>query len=255
MNIIVLAKYVPNPQGVAELGADFLAIRQGVDSALDPTDEYGVEAALKLAEEAGGTVTALCMGPEEAIAGLRRALAMGAHEAVLVSDLALRGSDSLGTAHVLAAAIRRRPCDLIVAGTESTDGYTGVLPMELAEVLELPSATFARRVSVNDGVLSMERQTDAGYDVVRCSLPALITVTSGCGEPRYPTMKGVMQAKKKPLEQLTLGDLGLSQTDVTPQQKVVSVVDAPQRVAGEVFEADEETPARIADFLAGAKVI
>jgi electron transfer flavoprotein beta subunit len=255
MDIIVLAKYVPNPQGVAELGADFLAIRQGVDSALDPTDEYGVEAALKLAEEAGGTVTALCMGPEEAIAGLRRALAMGAHEAVLVSDPALRGSDCLATARVLAAAIKRRPCDLIVAGTESTDGYTGVLPMELAEVLDMPSATFARRVSVNDGVLSMERQTESGYDVVKCSLPALITVTSGCGEPRYPTMKGVMQAKKKPLEKLTLGDLGLSQADVAPQQKVVSVADAPQRVAGEVFEADEETTARIADFLAGAKVI
>jgi len=255
MEVMVLAKHVPNPQGVADLGPDGLAIREGVESGLDPTDEFGVEAGLQLVEEHGGEVTLVTMGPEFALAGVRRALAMGAHRAILVSDDRLRGADVLVTARVLAAAIRRKPFDLIIAGTESTDGYTGTLPVEVAALLDIPSATFARHLSVADGTLQIERQTPAGHDVVEAPLPALVTVTSGANTPRYPTMKGIMQAKKKPVEQLTVADLGLSDEEMTVHQTMASVADAPPRAGGDVLEWDDEAAARLLDLLTEAKVI
>lgn len=261
MDIVVLAKYVPNPQGVPDFGEDGLVVREGVEGGLDPSDEYGVEAALQLTEAHGGTVTVVSMGPELAMAGVRRALAMGAHGSVLVSDEALRGADVLVTARVLAAAIRRRPCDLVVAGTESTDGYTGTLPEEVAELLGLPSVTFVRRLEVvagpggEAGSLRAERQTPAGHDVVECPLPALITVTSGVAEPRYPTMKGFIQAKQKPLESLALADLDLTSEEAAWHQTVVSIADAPARAAGEVVEWDETSAARIYELLSQAKVV
>jgi electron transfer flavoprotein beta subunit len=255
MNIIVLAKYVPNPQGVPDLGPDHLVIREDVDGGLDPTDEYGVEAALQLVETHSGEITVVCMGPEVALAGVRRALAMGANDAVLVTDDLLRGADVLVTARVLAAAIARRPFDLVIAGTESTDGYTGTLPAEVAELLDVPSATFARKLEVTSGTLRIERQTEDGYDEVECPLPAVVTVTSGVNEPRYPTMKGIMQAKRKPLERLSTSDLGLSADALRSSQTVVTVQDAPTRTAGEVIEADDQAPPRIADLLSQARVI
>ncbi len=142
------------------------------------------------------------MGPEVATSALRRGFSMGASGGVLVTDPALRGADALATARVLAAAVGRTPFDLVLAGVESTDGYTGTLPMTVAELLGVPSATFARKVEVDDGALRVERQTEAGYDVVTSPMPALVTVTGSAAEPRYPTLKGIMAAKSKPLEQL-----------------------------------------------------
>ena len=255
MDMVVLTKYVPNPQGVADLGADFLAVREDVESALDPQDEYGVEAALRIADELGGTVTALCMGPAAAVAGIRRALAMGAHRAVHVSDERLRGSDVLATAKVLAAAIRRSPCDLIIGGTESTDGYSGTLPVAVAELLELPSATFCRKITAQDSRILAERNSEAGYDEVECLLPAVVTVTGAANEPRYPTMKGVMQAKSKEIETLSIDDLGLQVEDLVPAQRVSSIQDAPVRTVGEIIQADDDTARRIVSFLEEAKVI
>lgn len=255
MDVTVLAKYVPNPQGVPDFGTDGLVIREGVEGGLDPTDEFGVEAGLGVVERHGGEVTVVSMGPEIAMAGVRRALAMGAHRSVLISDDGLRGADVLVTARVLAAAIRRRSFDLVIAGTESTDGYTGTLPVEVAELLNLPSVTFARKLDVADGVIRVVRQTPAGYDVVECPLPALVTVTSGANQPRYPTMKGIIQAKQKPLERLSLTDLGLTAGDTSSSQVVVSVMDAPSRAAGEVVHWDEETVGRIWELLSEAKVV
>ena len=255
MNVIVLAKYVPNPNGVPEIGPDFRLKREGVEGALDPGDEHAVEAGLQLAEASGGEVTIVSMGPAPAVAGVRRALSMGAHKAVMVTDDALKGADALVTARVLAAAVKRLEHDLVIAGVESTDGYTGTLPMAIAELLGIPSATFARRLEAKDGTIRIERQTEGGYEVVESSLPVLVTVTAGANEPRYPTLKGIMQAKQKPLEQLSVADLGLSADDVKPTQEVVGIEPVPEREAGEVVEDASAAPAKVVEFLTKAKVI
>ena len=257
MNVVVLTKWVPEPEGTPKLGDDGLLVREGADGALDPGDEYGLEAALQLVEAAGGDgeITLLTMGPEVAQAALQRGLAMGAHKGVRVTDDALRGADSLVTARVLAAAIKRQPFDLVVGGVESTDGYTGIVPAAIAEFLGVPSLTFARELHLSDDTLTIERQTAAGYDVVLAPLPVVITVTAGATEPRYPSLKGVMAAKSKPVETLSVADLGLSSDDVAATQTVADVTDAPPKQGGETVEYDDTTAARIADLLTEAKVI
>ena len=256
MNVIVLTKWVPEPEGTPKLGDDGLLVREGADGALDPGDEYGLEAALQLVETVGeGEVTLISMGPEVAHAALQRGLAMGAHNGVRITDDALRGSDSLATARVLAKAIERQDFDLVIAGVESTDGYTGTVPATIAELLSLPSLTFARELHLSDDTLTIERQTATGYDDVVSPLPAVVTVTAGATEPRYPSLKGVMAAKSKPVETLSLADLGLSADDVQPTQKVVNVTDAPPKQGGETIEADDTTPARIVEVLVEAKVL
>jgi electron transfer flavoprotein beta subunit len=253
MNVTVCVKYVPNPQGTPELGPDHLVVREGVEGALDPGDEFAVEAALRLVEAHGGEVRVVSMGPEVAMSAIRRAFAMGAHTGVLVTDPALRGADALVTARVLAAAIGRGEFDLVLTGVESTDGYTGTVAATLAELLDLPAATFARKVDVSDRTLRVERQTEAGYDVIEADLPALASVTGSAAEPRYPTLKGIMQAKQKPVEQVSLADLGVE--DVAATQRVLSAERAAVKGPGEVLQADDAAIARAADLLADAKVI
>ena len=253
MNVTVCVKYVPNPQGIPELGPDYLIVREGVEGALDPGDEFAVEAALRLVEANGGDVRVVSMGPEVAMSAIRRAFAMGAHSGVLVSDPALRGADALATARVLSAAIRRSDFDLVLTGVESTDGYTGTVAASIAELLDLPAATFARKLEIVDGALRIERQTEGGYDVVEATLPALASVTGSAAEPRYPTLKGIMQAKQKPVDQLSLSDLGID--DVAPTQRVIDAQRAPEKGPGEVVQGDEAGIARVADLLAEAKVI
>ncbi len=255
MNVAVLVKWVPDPLGTPKLGPDFLVQREGVEGALDPGDEYAVEAGLRIVEEHGGEVALVSMGPEVAMAAIRRGLSMGAHRGLLVSDPALRGADVLATARVLAAAVGRSPFDVVLAGAESTDGSTGTLPITVAELLGLPSATFARTVEIRNGSLRVERQTEAGYDVIECPLPALATITGSAPEPRYPTLKGIMGAKQKPVEQLRLGDLGIASEQVAPMQRVVSATDAPTSKGGEILEDADAAPVRIADLLAESKVI
>jgi electron transfer flavoprotein beta subunit len=255
MNVVVLVKWVPSPQGTPEMGADHLLVRDGAEGALDPGDEVGLEAGLQLVEREGGELTVVSMGPEIALAAIQRALAMGAHRGVLVTDEALHGADALATAKVLAAVVRRQPFDLVIAGVESTDGYTGTMPATVAELLELPSTTFARKLDVQGEEVRIERQTETGYDVVTGTMPLLVTVTAGATEPRFPSLKGVMQAKQKPVERLTLADLDLAATDVTALQSVVAVEDAPAKSAGRIVGADEDAAVAIADLLAEAKVI
>jgi electron transfer flavoprotein beta subunit len=254
MKVIALAKYIPDPGREPSLGPDLLIDRTG-DGALDPGDEYAVEAALKIAEATGGEVAALSMGPPEAVTAVRRALAMGAASGVLVSDDALKGADALATAKVLAGAAGRSGFDVIFCGVESTDGYTGTMPMALAELLAIPALTFARSISVEGSTIRIERQTDMGYDIVEAPAPVVVSVTAAADEPRYPTLKGIMGAKAKPLEQLSLSDLGLSADDVAPLLKVVAV-DAPaQKAHGRTIEDDGSAASQIADLLADAKVI
>jgi len=254
LNIVVCVKHIPDPNLPGEMDGTRLR-RSGVQGTLDPGDEYGVEAGLRLKETVGGEVTLVCMGPESALEAVRKGLSMGADGAVLVTDDALQGADALVTARVLAASIARRPFDLVIAGVESTDGYTGTMPATLAELLGVPQATFARHLEMRDGVVRVQRQTATGYHVIECPLPAVVTVTAGVNEPRYPSFKGIMAAKKKPLETLSVADLALPSDRVSPGQHVKEIAAAEARKAGEVIPDDGSAAARIADFLAEAKVV
>jgi electron transfer flavoprotein beta subunit len=254
LNSVVCVKHIPDPNVPGEMDGDVLK-RHGVQGVLDPGDEFGVEAALLLKEAHGGEVTVVSMGPEPAREAVRRALSMGADRSLLITDDALRGADALITARVLAAAIKRVEYDIVIAGVESTDGYTGTMPSSLAEFLGLPQLTFANAVEVEDGVVSVHRQTSSGYHVVECSLPALVTVTAGVNEPRYPSFKGIMAAKKKPQEQLSLADLGLGAGQLSSDQRVEELTSEEERRAGEVVADDGQGASRIADFLKAAKVI
>jgi len=255
VRIAVLIKYVPEPNGTPTLGEDHLLVREGVDGALDPGDEYAVEAGLRIGEANDGEVTLISMGPEVAMGAIRKGLSMGAAQGVLISDPALRGADALATATVLAAAVRRGTYDVVLTGVESTDGYTGTLSATLAELLELPSVTFARSLEIADGKLRVERQTEDGYDVIESPLPAVATVTGSGAEPRYPTLKGIMGAKSKPVEQLTLEALGVAPTAVAPTQRVTSVSAAPEKGPGEVLQADDDAIAKLVTLLDDAKVL
>jgi electron transfer flavoprotein beta subunit len=199
------------------------------------------------------------MAPNGEVSGLRQALAMGAAKAVLVSDEALAGAGALDTAKVLAAAIGRVDgYDLVLAATESSDGYTGTVPEQVAGVLDLPSITFAKSVDVADGTVKVQRQTEAGYDQCESPLPAVVSVTAGVVEPRYPSFKGIMAAKSKPLDTVTVADLGISADMVGwsgAGQEIVEVSAAPEREAGEVIEDDGEAHAKIVEFLDGLKVL
>jgi electron transfer flavoprotein beta subunit len=254
LNSVVCIKHIPDPNVPGEMDGDVLK-RDGVQGVLDPGDEFGVEAALLLKEAHGGEVAVVSMGPEPAQEASRRALSMGADRSILITDDALRGADALATARVLAAAIKRVEYDIVIAGVESTDGYTGTMPASLAEFLGIPQLTFANALEVQDGVVSIHRQTSSGYHVVECSLPALVTVTAGVNEPRYPSFKGIMAAKKKPHEQLNLADLNLRAEDLAPDQRVEDLTSVEERRAGEVVADDGEGASRIADFLEAAKVI
>ena len=258
MNIAVCVKQIPDPAVPGKLDGDNTLDRSG-EPILDDSDAYGVEMALQLVTAAGGgEVTLVSMAPNNEVSGLRTGLAMGAAKAILVSDTALAGSDALSTAKVLGAAIKRAEPDLVIAGTESTDGYTGTVPEQIAAVLGFASVTFAKKIEVADGTVKVERQTEAGYDEVEASLPAVVSVTAGVVEPRYPSFKGIMAAKSKPVDQLGVGDLGLSADQVGAggaRQEIVSVAPAEERQAGEIVEDDGEGHLKIIEFLKNQKVL
>lgn len=254
MNVIVCVKQIPDPALPGELDSDNTLKRDG-KLILDESDSYGVEMALQLVTAAGGgEVSLVSMAPNDEVSGLRTALAMGAVKAVLVSDPALAGADALTTAKVLAGAVGKAgDFDLIIAGTESSDGYTGTVPEQMAEVLGLPSVTFAKTVAIDGETLKVDRQTESGYDEVTCTLPAVVSVTAGVVEPRYPSFKGIMAAKSKPVETVTAADLGVE--SVSWAQSITAVTDAPAREAGEIIEDDGEAFNKIVEFLDGLKVI
>ena len=254
MNVIVCVKQIPDPALPGELDSDNTLKRDG-KLILDESDSYGVEMALQLVDNAGGgEVTLVSMAPTAETSGLRTALAMGAAKAVLVSDPALAGADALTTAKVLAGAVGKAgEYDLVIAGTESSDGYTGTVPEQIAEVLGVPSVTFAKSIAVDGGSLNVERQTEAGYDEVTCPTPALVSVTAGVVEPRYPSFKGIMAAKSKPVDTVTAADLVVD--SVSWAQSITAVDDAPPREAGEIVEDEGEAYEKIVAFLDELKVI
>jgi electron transfer flavoprotein beta subunit len=255
MNVVVCVKQIPDPAVPGELTSDHRLKRDGAKAILDESDSYGVEMALQLVDKAGGgEVILVSMAPNGEVSGLRQALAMGAARAVLVSDDALAGSDALTTSKILAKAVERAGgADLVLAATESSDGYTGTVPAQIAELLGWPSLTFAKQVDIADGKVTIQRQTEAGYDVVEASLPAVVSVTAGVVEPRYPSFKGIMAAKSKPVDQVTAADLGVA-TGATGQD-ITAVTQAPERQAGEKIEDDGTGFERVVAFLEDLKVI
>jgi electron transfer flavoprotein beta subunit len=258
MKVTVCVKQIPDPALPGELDPATNTLKRDGKLILDESDSYGVEMALQLVDKAGGgEVRLVSMAPNGETSGLRTALAMGAAQAVLISDPELAGSDALTTAKVLAAAARKLgESDLIIAATESSDGYTGTVPEQLAEVLGLPSVTFAKSVEVDGATLKVNRQTEAGYDEVTCPLPAVVSVTAGVVEPRYPSFKGIMDAKKKPVDTVTAADLGVAPVGwAGAGQEIVDVAQAPARAAGEKVVDDGEAHLKIVAFLENLKVI
>lgn len=249
--MVVCAKQAPDPEVPLRLDpVTYRLVRDG-KVVLDDADAAGIETALRL----GGEVVLVSMAPGGEVAGVRQGLALGATSAVVVSDDALAGADALATAHVLAAAVRRAgPADVVIAGTVSVDGYTGVLASQLAELLDLPALTFARNVRLVDGgVLRAERETEDGHDDVECPLPCVLSVMTGSVTPRYPSYKAIVDARRKPVEVVGLADLGLPPPAVG--QEVVSVVAAPGRAPGEIVDDDGRGHERILDLLARLKVV
>ena len=252
MRVVVCVKQIPDPASPFELDPETHFLQRPTDQVLDDTDRYGVEMGLMIAEQTEGDVTLVSMGPAGNLQGIRQALAMGADQAVVVDDPVLRGAESLTTARVLSAAIDRVGFDVVIAGTESTDGYSGVVPQQIAELLGVPVLSFAKKVELDGDRIRIERQTEYGYDLVESTTPVVVTVTSGVVEPRYPTFKGIMAAKSKPIDQVAAADLGVAPA---AGQEILSVRPAPERAAGEVIEDDGEAHLRIVQLLEQAKVI
>jgi electron transfer flavoprotein beta subunit len=252
MNIAVCVKQIPDPATPYDLDSENHWVVRPNDQVLDDTDRVGIEVGLQLAEGSEGTVTLFSMSPSGNLQGIRQALAMGANSAVLIDDEALKGSDALTTAKTLSAAISEGEYDLVIAGTESTDGFTGVVPQMMSEILDMPCLSFARKVDAADGTVTIERQTASGYEVVSTSMPAVLAVTNGAVEARYPTFKGIMQAKSKPITVKTAADLGIENAS---DQKVTSVDVVASRSAGDIVEDEGEAYLKIVEMLEQVKVI
>src|SRR3989442_4386757 len=188
MNVLVCVRQIPDPNAPGKFDpATRRLVRDGVDVVLDPGDEHAVEAGLQLAEQQGGDVTVVSMGPPKAMDALRKALSMGGARGILISDPGLENSDALRTSRAIAAVLKGQAIDVIICGTESTDGYSGAVPGQLAELLGLPLLSFAKKLEVAGGKATIQRQTDEGYDVVEAALPVVVTVTGGVHEPRQPS--------------------------------------------------------------------
>ena len=259
MNIVVLVKQVPDTWAERKLkDSDKTLDRASVDVVMNEIDEYAVEEALRIKEAQGGEVTILTMGPERATETIRKALSMGADKAVHVVDDALAGSDAVQTSVALAKAIEGLEHDLVIVGSEATDSRMAVMGALLAERLGLPQLTGARKLTLDGGTATIERLTDNGYAVVTAPTPAIVSVVEKINEPRYPSFKGIMAAKNKPLETKSLADLGIEAGSVglanAPSQ-VESFATKPPRQAGQIVKDEGDGGAKVAEFLASQKFV
>ncbi len=261
MNIVVLVKQVPDTYSERKLtDADHTLDRDAADAVLDEINERAVEEALLIKEAQGGEVTVVSVGPERTTEAIRKALSMGADKAIHVSDEALHGADVLQTANVLAKAVGTvDSVDLVIAGNESTDGVAGAVPSIVAELLGLPQLTHARKVEFDGTTVKVERETaDEGLTRLEAALPALVSVTEKINEPRYPSFKGIMAAKKKPVTTLTVADLGVDAGEVGLANAWSTVLEAtpkPPRSGGQKVEDEGDGGAKIAEYLVGQKLI
>ncbi|MEP6598120.1 MAG: electron transfer flavoprotein subunit beta/FixA family protein [Actinomycetota bacterium] len=259
MNIVVLMKQTPDTEGNRTLNpADNTVDRAAVDPVINYIDEYAIEEGLRLKEAHGGEVTIMTVGPEQATASIRKALSMGADKAVHVTDSALHGSCAIQTSKVLAKTLGTLEWDVVVAGSEATDSRMSVVPALLAEVTGRPQLSQARKVTVDGDTVTIERLTDDGYEVVTGQTPAIVSVVEKINDPRYPSFKGIMAAKSKLIQTLSIADLGIGADEVGlahATTQVVSFEVAPPRQAGQVIKDDGEAAARIVEFLASKKLV
>lgn len=259
MNIVACVKAVPDTWADKKLLPDTKTLdRESAAAVLNELDEYAVEEALRLKEAHGGTVTILTMGPSTSVQTVRKALSMGADAAVMVTDDALVGSCAMATSRVLAAAIGTLECDLVILGSEATDARTGIVPALVAARLGRPQLTLANKVAVDGTTIRVNRLTDTGYDVVEAQLPAVVSVVEKTNEPRYPSFKGIMAAKSKPLTTLTLADLGIDPSEVGSAGATTEVreyADRPPRSGGEIVTDSGDGAAKLAEFLHTGKFL
>ncbi|MGV9423333.1 electron transfer flavoprotein subunit beta/FixA family protein [Streptomyces sp. NPDC003656] len=262
MRIVVTVKYVPDATGDRHFADDLTVDRDDVDGLLSELDEYAVEQALRIAEDFDGDgdaeVVVLTVGPEDAKDALRKALSMGADKAIHIEDDDLHGTDALGTSLVLAKAIEKAGYDLVISGMASTDGTMGVVPALVAERLGVPQVTLLSEVSVEDGTVKGRRDGDAASEQLEASLPAVVSVTDQSGEARYPSFKGIMAAKKKPVESWDLSDLDIEAEEVGLEgawTKVETATERPARTAGTIVKDEGEGGKQLAEYLAGQKFV
>jgi electron transfer flavoprotein beta subunit len=259
LRIVVLVKYVPDATGDRRFADDTTTDRESVDGLLSELDEYAVEQSLRISEASGDAeVTVLTVGPDDARDALRKALSMGADKAVHVNDDDIHGSDAIGTSTILAKALEQIGYDLVVTGMASTDGTLGIVPALLAERLGVPQVTLLSEVSVEDGVVRGRRDGDTATLQLEAPLPALVSVTDQSGEARYPSFKGIMAAKKKPVQSLDLDDLGIEADEVGlagSWTAVDTITARPPRQAGTIVKDEGEGGKQLAAFLAEAKFI
>lgn len=256
MKIIVLVKQVPDTWGERKLDAATGRLdRAASDAVIDEIDERALEVALQYKDAADADVVALSMGPSSVTDVLRKSLAMGADSAIHVRDDALAGSDLSRTAAVLSAAIAKSGFDLVIAGNEATDGRGGVIPAMIAEHLGVPSMTYLDSADFASDSISGVRGDEHGTVAVHASLPAVISVTEASAEPRFPNFKGIMKAKKKPLEVWTLADLALDDSGIAPSTVVTSTTERPARTAGTKIVDEGNAGNELAEFLAAGRLI
>jgi electron transfer flavoprotein beta subunit len=259
MNIVVLVKQVPDSGSERKLDpSDNTVARAGADNVINEMDEYAIEEALQVRDREGGEVTVLTVGPASAADAIRKALSMGADRAVHVVDDAIHGSCAIQTSAVLAAALQQLEYDLIVAGAESTDGQVSVMPALLAERLGIAQLSGARKLTVDGGVARIERQTDGGYWAVEAPLPAIVSTWDTINEPRYPSFKGIMAAKKKPVESKSLADLGIDPSSVGLASATTAVVDfagRPPKGEGVKVTDEGDGAEKFVGFLAAQKIV
>ena len=260
MNIVVLVKQVPDTWAERRLSdSDKTLDRASVDVVMNEIDEYAVEEALRLKESSGGEVTILTMGPERAVETIRKALSMGADKAVHLTDPALAGSDAVQTSYALATVLETLEYDLVIAGSEATDSRMSIMTALLAERTGRPQLSGARKVTADgSGTVRIERQTENGYDVVEAATPALVSVVEKINEPRYPSFKGIMAAKKKPLTTLSVADAGIDAGQVglaSAPSQVASFATKPPRSAGQVVKDEGDGGVKIVEFLASQKLV
>ena len=263
MKIVVCVKQVPDSWAEKKLNpADNTLDRDAVDAVVNELDEFAIEEALQIQERLGGadscTVTVLSVGPDKAIESVRKGLQMGANDGVHVVDDAMHGSDAVATSAVIAAAIDKLQPDIVLMGSESTDARMSVVPAMVAERTGRPQLTFAGKVDLDGETVRVQRMTDYGYDVVEAQLPALVSVIEKINEPRYPSFKGIMAAKKKPVETLSLADLGIDTATVGLGGSWSAVDDfaaRPPRAAGTVVTDEGDGGTKLAEFLSTQKFI
>ena len=259
MKIVVCVKQVPDTWSEKKLDPATKTLdRASVDGVMNELDEYAVEEALKIAEATSGEVIVLSMGPEQSTETIRKALSMGADAGIHILDEGLAGSDAVATSLAIAKVLEGRGADLVIFGSESTDARMSVIPAMVAERLGVPQMTFANKVEVDGTAIKIQRQTEYGYDEVEASTPAVVSVVEKINEPRYPSFKGIMAAKKKPIETVTIAEAGVDASQVglgAAWSQVADFANRPPKAAGVKVEDDGSGGVKIAEYLSEQKFI